>query len=399
LVADLPPTTREEDRWHEPITVVVVAVVIEAFQFVCCCRSKSDQLLIAIFPTVFRGLIGIGQKAPTKMTTKASIQEIFAEFVVGVKESEAQWYSIKPLHNDIPSLGDLLEVSPENLLSLFVQAGFGKLGRGQDKTNSFSFLASKFECFRSAFTIQDSCEATHRKVRGLKTKQWFVRLGTHYVGNLRDPGTKGRAPRVQNIRAKRGDFQDAVSKLPRQRQAEVEEGKEEVGDEEEGTTDPHENDLVLLRVQRMLLPLLIKEEFLTQDFWAPDVDSAAVGAALSSIVTELRQHRDDKLSAILETFQAPTSPNTKESPTVLPTLKAYGVSLEDRRVHENLLRDLYVLNKKHSKSKTLYCKIRDGMTSSFVHVPSSKGFVRMKENARKTKWIPDMLTALSGSRG
>jgi hypothetical protein len=212
LVADLPPTTREEDRWHEPITVVVVAVVIEAFQFVCCCRSKSDQLLIAIFPTVFRGLIGIGQKAPTKMTTKASIQEIFAEFVVGVKESQAQWYSVKPLQKEIPSLADLLEVSADNLQSLFVQAGFGKLG-GQDK-KTFSFQASKFESFRSVFTLQDSCKATHRKVRGFKTKQWFVRLGTHYVGDLPNPGTKGRAPRIQNIRAVRCDFQDAVTKLP-----------------------------------------------------------------------------------------------------------------------------------------------------------------------------------------
>ena len=45
------------------------------------------------------------------MSTSASYQEIFAGFVVGVKESEAQWYSMKPLHNNIPSLADLLEVS------------------------------------------------------------------------------------------------------------------------------------------------------------------------------------------------------------------------------------------------------------------------------------------------
>ncbi len=73
------------------------------------------------------------------------------------------------------------------------------------------------------------------------------------------------------------------------------------------------------------------------------------------------------------------------------------MSLEDRRVHENLLRDLFFLNKKHDKSNTLYCKIRNDFTSSFVHIPSSKGFVRMKENARKTKWLPDVLTALGGT--
>ena len=45
------------------------------------------------------------------MSMDSSYQEVFAEFVEGVKESEAQWYSIKPLKNDIPSLADLLEVS------------------------------------------------------------------------------------------------------------------------------------------------------------------------------------------------------------------------------------------------------------------------------------------------
>ena len=91
----------------------------------------------------------------------------------------------------------------------------------------------------------------------------------------------------------------------------------------------------------MLLPLRMKEEFLHQDFWSPNFDSAAVGAALHSIVTELRQHQDDSLSAILATVQAPTSPNTKESPSMVPTLKAYVVSLEDRLENKNLLRDLF----------------------------------------------------------
>jgi hypothetical protein len=88
----------------------------------------------------------------------------------------------------------------------------------------------------------------------------------------------------------------------------------------------HGNDLVLLWVQRMLLPLLMEEEeFLSKDFWFPEVDSAAVWAALHLIVTELRQHQDASLSAILATVQAPTSPASKESPSVVPTLKAYGV--------------------------------------------------------------------------
>jgi hypothetical protein len=335
------------------------------------------------------------------MSTKVGLQEAFAAFVKEVSRSEAHWYSLKPLHNDIPSLADLLEVSPENLQRLFAKGGLGRLGKDE---KIFYFHAPKFDSFRAAFMIEDDCEITQLQIKGLRTKQWFVRLGSRFYGDLCQPGTKGRAPRVQNIRVIRQCFKNTISRLSSQlQQAEVarppaqEEEEVNAGElEEEGTDDPHESDLLLLRIQRMLLPLLMKEEMLNSDFWAPDVDSAAVRVALDSIVTELRQHRDDSLSAILETAQAPISPNTEENPTVVPTLKAYGISLVDRRVHENLLRDLYVLNRKHSKSSTLYCKIRNDFTSSFVHVPSSKGFVRMKKNAKKTRWIPDVLTALGG---
>jgi hypothetical protein len=55
------------------------------------------------------------------MSTKASYQEIFASFFKEVGRSEAHWYSFKPLHKDIPSLADLLEVSQENLRKLFVK--------------------------------------------------------------------------------------------------------------------------------------------------------------------------------------------------------------------------------------------------------------------------------------
>ncbi len=92
-----------------------------------------------------------------------------------------------------------------------MKAGLGKLGHDN---KFFSFQASKFESFCSVFMIQDACVAAQCKVKGLKMKQWVTRLGTHYIGDLCNPGTKGRAPRVTNIRAKRGDFQDAKSKLP-----------------------------------------------------------------------------------------------------------------------------------------------------------------------------------------
>jgi hypothetical protein len=52
--------------------------------------------------------------------------------------------------------------------------------------------------------------------------------------------------------------------------------------------------------------------------------------------------------------------------------------------------------KKHAKSDTLCCAIRDNFASAFVCVPSSKGFVRVKKNTNATKCLPDVLMALGG---
>jgi hypothetical protein len=72
-----------------------------------------------------------------------------------------------------------------------------------------------------------------------------------YYGDLCDPGTNGRAPRVHTIWSLlRKDFNDTISVLATQQQPvaiqlEEEEKKCDKRDIEE---DPHECDLVLLRV-------------------------------------------------------------------------------------------------------------------------------------------------------
>ncbi len=139
--------------------------------------------------------------------------------------------------------------------------------------------------------IQDACDTTRRQMKTTKSKEWFLRLGQEYIGNLSDPGTSGRAPRVQNIRSLRKVFNDTIARLASQQEMEA---ASQPAPEEDTTTDcnteqedPHESDLVLLRVQRMLLHLLLKEEYLNTELWSSKVDSAAVGAALHSIVTEI----------------------------------------------------------------------------------------------------------------
>jgi hypothetical protein len=113
-------------------------------------------------------LVWIGQTVPPKMCTQAGYQEIFAEFVEGAKPSEAQWYSVKPLHKGIPSLADLLEVSSDNLQIILMKAGIENLGQ-RDKR--FSFQPSKFKSFHSEYMLRDASETTIRPVKGLTSRQ------------------------------------------------------------------------------------------------------------------------------------------------------------------------------------------------------------------------------------
>ena len=119
----VPNTTKEENRRHKPISVVVVAIVNKAFRLSDKLGPKTYRLLLYILRTGFRELALVHQKAFSKMGTTAGYQEIFAEFVEGAKQAPAQWYSIQPLGNGIPSLADLLEVPAAWLANLLHVTG------------------------------------------------------------------------------------------------------------------------------------------------------------------------------------------------------------------------------------------------------------------------------------
>jgi hypothetical protein len=61
------------------------------------------------------------------VTTASGYLEMFAVFFVGASEAEAHYYSIKPLHKDIPDLARLLGASQDNFQALLVASGLGSL--------------------------------------------------------------------------------------------------------------------------------------------------------------------------------------------------------------------------------------------------------------------------------
>jgi hypothetical protein len=120
------------------------------------------------------------------------------------------------------------------------------------------------------------------------------------------------------------------------------------------TTDPYEEDLVLICLGMQLLPLLVNETFLgTNAFLKRDTMVREIEEVLLDIVEGIQKHREDKLSQILGSLQVEHSPGTKNNQKTFPLLKPYGVPLEERRVHKSLLRELFQLNKKVSNSTTM----------------------------------------------
>ena len=85
------------------------------------------------------------------------------------------------------------------------------------------------------------------------------------------------------------------------------------------TTDPYEEDLVLIRLRTQLLPFLVNETFLgTNAFLNRDTTVHEIEEVVLDIVEGIQKHREDKLSQILGSLQVEHSPRTKKNPKTSP---------------------------------------------------------------------------------
>jgi len=142
--------------------------------------------------------------------------------------------------------------------------------------------------------------------------------------------------------------------------------------------DVDENDFLLLRIKKRLLPLLLKPDVLESDYWI-DVDSKEVESVMNDIVSEIRKHREDVLSDILGVHHQPLSPNTKNDRWVCPTNKTFGIPLDKPRVHQGLLCDMYHINKKTNGTTTLQTNLGNNRSPSLVFVPRCKNYKCLRD--------------------
>ena len=324
---------------------------------------------------------------------------IFAAFLSAASTADAHWYSMKFLSEDIPSLQDLLGISNTKLNEILVLGSFGSAVRG----GGFRFLPEKFKNFLVMSGLGDYSEHTLSRVSGFSKSQHFIRVGSQKMSAMPKPGAMGLGPRIRDLRNLQSIFGKSVASKTTQVNGRGG-GPQDRSNSSASTTVesvPVPTDATVrtrVRMKSLLLPLILKQEVLDSDsFWEPVGDSNKIVSIILDIAKDLQEQKEDKLSEILGTTRAPMSPQSKTNPNKYPILKQLGVSLEDRRVHQSLLSELYHLGKKHDNSKTLYCDVGDNKLSSFVFVPSSKDFGRLKVNENTSKWFGHVLTALGGA--
>jgi hypothetical protein len=206
------------------------------------------------------------------------------------------------------------------------------------------------------------------------------------------PGTIGRGgSRIRNLRDLQTTFKNSIGgskTTPANGASQDRSNSSSTSTTVESVHDPTMLELTLLRAKEVttLLQLILKQELLDLDsFWQPVGDSNAIISVILDLAKDLQKQKEDELSEILGTTRAPLSPQSKQNPSKYPTMKQYDVSLEDRRVHQSLLSELYHVNKKHGNTTTLYCSVSNSKLSSFVFFPSSNDFGTLRVNENNSK--------------
>ena len=164
-----------------------------------------------------------------------------------------------------------------------------------------------------------------------------------------------------------------------------------------------EPSLLINRIRNYLLPLLLKDDIISQmdNFWRGNVDEKQIELALLTIVGCIHEEKERKLSSILEAEQLELSPNTLSNESKLPKLRQYGIPLDNKLVHQALLRDLYYVSKKTTSpsSTSIPMELKTGEERSLVLIPRPTNFKNMVRNEKEAGWFSELMKAIGGGHG
>lgn len=373
-------------------------------------------------------------------TTESRFRSIFKEFLLPFSDINPLWYSFKPTSDDgVPNLPDFLDMSYDQMMSFLQVCGL-------TDPSGTNILSDKVQDFVISNELQKVVEHTRTKIKSAGSGGAQVHQHAFCIGNRKFPiGNKpGRQPkfavarRIANLSRLQNSLKESIMLEGRklvgdtmyqkiindyysagklgslsiidgernmkqanfQEQENVNQEKEFIvaGDSlepergaspmETSIVDDADEDLLYLRIRSRLLPMILNEKQI--------VNQEELEVALIEIVGEIQDAREKRVTAIVGSQEIEVSPNSKQSPTKYPVMKRYGIPLGEARVHQGLLKELYQLNKKSFGTRSMFVDLGDNKKSSFVLIPQSHGYNRLRVNETKHKWFGTLMSALGG---
>jgi hypothetical protein len=116
--------------------------------------------------------------------------------------------------------------------------------------------------------------------------------------------------------------------------------------------------------------------------------------AFHSSTYELKKKRQVEASSIVEPTDDDIPLNGKKV-SDFPSLSQYGIPLV-RSCIQPLMRDIYLLSKSSNATDLLTFPVFNGSVCSVMRIPSSSDYNRFKRNARRTKWVDQLLLLNAG---
>ena len=295
---------------------------------------------------------------------------IFSGFSAGLFQAisgeDAQWWSLLFIQEDIPSLANLLGKKQDNFQSLLCYASLGSIRK---KDGKFLFQKSNFESFIQSNELNDAVELNFRKPPGFNNPQCFIRIGKLNKSSIRVAGSSGLNSRVrclaQPLQVFNTTIYNCLSKLEKGKATNTNYKKhheilhsnqqitKNIGEDINtvietavGETEVLE-ELVIIRIKTKLLPLLFKDEILREtSLWKEHIDVSILESVIDTINIEIKQKREEAVSNILQSQRVDFSPTAKAEKQFCSTLQYYVVPIHDNRITNNLLKDIFYLNKK-----------------------------------------------------
>ena len=159
--------------------------------------------------------------------------------------------------------------------------------------------------------------------------------------------------------------------------------------------------ILLNHIRIHLMPLLLQEQAINRmdDFFLKNINETAIEHALLSIVGCIQEEKEKRLSNILQTDQLKLSPSTITNTSKFPKLRQYGIPIDDQRVHQSLLRDLYFVHKRSSVgqgSSILSTPLPSGEQRALILIPQAKTYKNLIRSEKDGHWFSDLMRIIGG---